>query len=54
MNFECFSLENLTLVKNHVDLSLVFVLKTMATRWCPMESAHSRSDKMSVQLTDFY
>ena len=34
-------------------LDPVFVLKTKATRWCPRESTHSRSDEISVQLTDF-
>ena len=34
-------------------LDPVFVLKTKATRWCPMESTQSRSDEISVQLTDF-
>ena len=34
-------------------LDPVFVLKTKATRWCPRESTQSRSDEISVQLTDF-
>ena len=34
-------------------LDPVFVLKTKPTRWCPRESTQSRSDEISVQLTDF-
>ena len=34
-------------------LDPVFVLKTKATRWCPRESTPSRSDEMTVQLTEF-
>ena len=34
-------------------LDPVFVLKTKATSWCPSESTQSRSDEISVQLTDF-
>ena len=34
-------------------LDPVFVLKTQATRWCPRESKQSRSDEISVQLTEF-
>ena len=33
-------------------LDPVFVLKTKATRWCPRESTQSRTDVISVQLTD--
>ena len=34
-------------------LDPVFVLKTNATRWRPNKSTQSRSDEISVQLTDF-
>ena len=31
----------------------VFVLKTKATRWCPLKPTQCRSDEISVQLTNF-
>ena len=33
-------------------LDPVFVLKSMATRWCPLESTKCRSDEISVQFTN--
>ena len=31
----------------------VFVLKTKATRWCPLKPTQCRSDEITVQLTNF-